>query len=293
MEQALVNRIVREVLAAMKGGGGEPRAGRSSTEIQARGLSHAQAVSSRLEDGTQLEGGTRGRQFLTAAMLADRIARAKSGAVELAANEFLTPAAMDLLERRHLAITRKESPVSSRPDQARAIHNSLPARRDTIHNVAESEIRNPKSEMSSSIGLVVARGDEKVRGVLAALGHDGIRFLGFSSGGEGPSCWIADLTALCCGLAAGKAGLGVAVLPYAADAMVLANKFAGVRAVQGTCVASVSGAIRHIGANLLVLEHRLCTFYELRAMARAFITDRMLCGAAGDVMAAIAEVERR
>ncbi|MFB3893032.1 MAG: RpiB/LacA/LacB family sugar-phosphate isomerase [Phycisphaerae bacterium] len=282
MEQALVNRIVREVLAAMNGGPDAPRAERYAGESRTGRASRPQA-----QGNDRLGGATDARHFLTAAMLADRIAQAASGgAVELAANEFLTPAAMDLLERKHLTVSRGAHPAPSKATPSPEIRNPS----SEIPNV-ESAIRNPRSAMSSA-GLVVARADEKVRGVLAALAHDGIRFLDFNAGGTGPGCWIVNLTALCHGLAGGKAGLGVAMLPYAADAMVLANKFAGVRAVQGTRVASVAGAIRHVGANLLVLEHRLSTFYELRAMVRAFINDRMLCGAAEDVMAAIAEVER-
>jgi ribose 5-phosphate isomerase RpiB len=98
---------------------------------------------------------------------------------------------------------------------------------------------------------------------------------------------------MCEALAAGRLSLGVAILPYAADAVVLANKFPGVLAVQGTRRESVAAAVRHLGANLLVLEHSLSTFHELRAMAAVFVKDRMLTGVATDVLAAIARVEKR
>jgi hypothetical protein len=135
--------------------------------------------------------------------------------------------------------------------------------------------------------LVVDRPSEKTEAVLRALGYDGIRFTAVAAS----ACWMVNLRAMCLQVAGGSMACGVALLPYAANAMVLANKIVGVRAVQATRIESVLGGIRHIGANVLVAEHRLSTFHELRAMTRSFICDRMVSGAAADIVAFIRQLE--
>ena len=81
--------------------------------------------------------------------------------------------------------------------------------------------------------------------------------------------------------------------PYAADAIVLANKIAGIRAVQGTCVQSVAAAMRHFDANVLILEHALSTFHEMRMMVRQFVTQRTGVPIAKAVMDAIGQLEAK
>ena len=105
-------------------------------------------------------------------------------------------------------------------------------------------------------------------------------------------CWVRNLRALCGAVAAGGAAAGVAILPYAAGATLLANKIKGIRAVQGTRPDSVSAALRHFDANILVIEHALSTFHEMRAMVRRFATERTGRPAAEVLMAAVGELER-
>ena len=85
---------------------------------------------------------------------------------------------------------------------------------------------------------------------------------------------------------------GVAILPYAADAMVLANKIRGVRAVQGTRGQSVAAGLRRFDANILIIEHAFSSFHEMRAMVRQFATERPGQAAARTLMEAVNRIER-
>ena len=98
---------------------------------------------------------------------------------------------------------------------------------------------------------------------------------------------------MCRDVATGQLAAGVVVLPYAADAIVLANKIKGVRAVQGTRPQSVAAAIRHFDANLLILEHAFSTFHEMRRMIRIFATQRQTRNTAEVLLAAVSELERQ
>lgn len=254
VDRATVDKIVQEVMAAMQQ---SPAAG------SARNSAVAPAKS-----------------FLTADMVQARLAGGKGSALELAANEFLTPAAMDLLQRRQVTATRSNRVAANETAERVATQRSSHAIPPATSSV--------RACPSGAMGLVVARKNDKVEGAVLALAREGIRFVDCTR----TECWVANVRGLCEAIAAGSLAAGVAMLPYAADAMVLANKARGVRAVQGTRVESVQAAVRHLGANLLVLEHELSTFHELRAMTRTFVSDRMSCGIAGDVLAAIAQMER-
>jgi len=137
------------------------------------------------------------------------------------------------------------------------------------------------------VGLVTDRTDAKVASAAGALAYDGLALLDFNQ----TDCWIVNLRGLCEAVAAGTIFAGVAVLPYAADAIVLANKIKGVRAVQGTRLDSVAAALRHIGANVLIIEHAFKTFHEIRAMVRAFGGSRPDRPAATKLVSALAELE--
>jgi len=116
-----------------------------------------------------------------------------------------------------------------------------------------------------AIGLVVERADQKVDAVIAAVSGQ-LPLVNYTHA----DCWRQNLRALCQAISAGTVCAGVAILPYGAGAMAMGNKFRGVRAVQGTRAASVDAAMRHFGANLLVLEHAFSTFHEMRAMIQMF-----------------------
>jgi ribose 5-phosphate isomerase RpiB len=105
-------------------------------------------------------------------------------------------------------------------------------------------------------------------------------------------CAIGNLLALCEAVAGGGVGAGVALVPYGADAMVLANKVKGVRAVQGTRATSVAAGVRRFGANVLVLEHAFLTFHEMRSMIQAFVAGQGL-GSGNAIVDAMNELEAR
>ena len=65
---------------------------------------------------------------------------------------------------------------------------------------------------------------------------------------------------------------GVFLVPTAPAAMVLANKFRGIRAVQGNGPDGVAEGIAQLDANVLVVEHARRSFYEIRNVIDTFAT---------------------
>lgn len=265
MDQDLINKIVREV--------------RNSIRID------AEAVVPSGRSGFSNPGKKTPRKvFVTANELASRLgAGDHSSTLELAENEFLTPAAEDLAQRRRIGITRN---TEARPLAARDLveaQKSVPAPGDVP--LSSSRGSNP----AGKVGLVTYLPGQKTESVLKALAHDGIFFVDRTH----DECWMVNLLDLCDGIAKGNLALGVALFPFAADALILANKVRGIRAVQGTRIESVTASVRRLDTNLLVLEHRLSTFHELRAMTRLFVLGRMVSGLADDVIKKIESTEKR
>lgn len=197
-------------------------------------------------------------------MLSRRISIAAGGGgatVSLACNEHLTPAAADLAEEKHLTVTRATTPM-----------------------MAAAADGKPEG----TIAVITARADAKVASVVSSLCYDGLAMADYNAG----ECWLENLRGLCEAVGCGAVAAGVAILPYAADAMVVANKTRGVRAVQGTQLESVAAALRHFDANVLVVEHAFCMFHEMRAMVRMFAARRTAAVAGGAVCEAISKLER-
>jgi hypothetical protein len=232
--------------------------------------------------------------FMTADMLRQRMLKVGGSTLDLAYNEFLTPNAADLADRKHLTVNRVSKPTGSVAYASGSLRTTAPGATAPVRpaGVADLPPRIPNHGIRGgtapgSLGLVVDRADDKVRAILAAMENQtmGLAAVSGSARPTGPGAWlgaalapvrfdredcaIGNLLALCGAVAAGKVRAGVALLPYAADAMVLANKVKGVRAVQGTRVASVSAGVRRFGANVLVLEHSFLTFHEMRSMIQA------------------------
>lgn len=273
MDPKLTDRIAQEVLAALGAG---PQAPSASANTPRASQIPAPAAPDRPDRG--VDEGPPAKRFITAEMLTERLTGSKGSTVELGANEHLTPAAADLAARRRLRITRLGVPtVTKRP--ASKVRSDLPA--------SGTVVSHRSGAAAGPVGIVVERRTEKVQSILLALGHDGISFTECSKS----DCWIVNLRTLCQRVCGGRLILGVAVIPYGAEAMVIANKIKGIRAVQGTCPASVAAGVRRIGANVLILEHELSTFYELRQMTRIFITNRMVTGSYDVATAAIEELE--
>ncbi len=132
-------------------------------------------------------------------------------------------------------------------------------------NCPETRIASPPT-----IGLIIDRPEEKVRSIVDSLSREQIDFARF----DRSSCWMENLRSMCQAVTSGELVAGVVIMPWAADAMVLANKIKGVRAVQGTRIESVKAGLRRFGANVLILEHAASTFHELRTMIRVFAKDR-------------------
>ncbi len=225
-----------------------------------------------------------GKVFVTAQMLQDRLAGSAGGQLALGGNEFLTPAARDVVDRKSISVHRAPAAqqggrnthaVNSGPQQAMArlvASAAMPSDRPTV----------------GPVGLILDRPDGRVEALLGALRYDGAMFIDC----DRAACWADNLELLAGAMAGGDLAAGVAILPYAADAMVVAGKITGVRPVQGVSARAAAAGARHFDANMLVLGYKTATFGEMRAMIRAFTAARTGSGAPG-IMAAIAKHEGR
>ncbi len=229
--------------------------------------------------------------FVTAEMLLQRLAGAEANAVELAHNEFLTPNAEDLADRKHITIKKAAAKVaspaacvSSPPSRAGA----APRAQSQAGQIANTESNVAGACCKSAVGLVVERADAKVASLLGALNRDGLALVDFTQ----TDCWRQNIVAMCRAIQSGQVCCGVAVVPYAAGAMVLAGKFNGVSPVQGTRADSVEAAKRHYDANLLVLEHAFSTYHEMRSMAQRFASRGGEMGIDKALLAMIKEEEK-
>lgn len=282
MDSELVNRIVKEVLAAL---GGKPVAG--AAEAAPSGGGPGASIPSPGPSGRALPQG-RGvdapaprKVFITADMLRERLAAgAERGLIALAWNEFLTPGAQDVVHDMRLTVRKGDRPATEEEKTQANAANALKARgvaaktqatgsragSDPTSPDASSGSSTTSAGQKSTIGLVVYRGGAKVSGVVTALSRGAVRVVEFA----GADCVIRNVTALCEALAAGTVPRGVVIAPYGASLMALAGKFPGVRAVQGTRRASVEAALRQYAANLLVVEYAFSTFHEMRALIEVF-----------------------
>ena len=246
--------------------------------------------------------------FLTADMLLQRLADndGQSRTIELAHNEFLTPAAMDLADQRHLAVRKQPKPLASPAGAVRsdAVRRSgpeyaLPAPLGTgtlqtpTAGPAEPQAGDASGATQVSagfaaLGLVVGKPNELVRGVLDSLERDKIIPVDFNR----TDCWIVNTQMLCEAVVSGGLAGGVVMVPLAADAVILANKVRGIRAVQGASPGSLALAMARLAPNVLVLEHSSATFHEIRTMFRMFAGPRASKGQAETLIGAIEKLER-
>lgn len=282
MDSKLVDKIVEEVIVAL---GRQGPAGRQGVQTRSP---IAPPVPARPTGRSGTPAGTpnrpAGKLFVTEEMLRQRLAGGKgNGIIELAHNEFLTPNAADLAAQRHLTI-RKAAGTAARRDNPG--EDTPPAEAIASGVSAPVAPAAPAGE-SASIGLVTDRLGQKVRGAIDALRYDGIALRDFNR----TDCLVENLRSMCRAITSSALSAGVAILPYAADAMVLTNKIKGIRAVQGTRPRSVSAALRHFGANVLIIEHAFCTFHEIRTMARLFAAARTAQPLADVLLSAVAELE--
>ncbi len=217
--------------------------------------------------------------FLTADMLRQRLAgeSGQTRTIDLAHNEFLTPAAIDLADDLHLAV-RRQQPMQLAP----------PVRSDAVRRCGPEDALTGTLQTSAALGLVVRKPNELVRGVLDGLARDKITAFDFNR----TDCWIVNTRALCDAVVSGSVSGGVVMVPQATDAVVLANKVRGIRAVQGIRPESLALAMARLAPNVLVLEHSTATFHEVRAMLRMFAGPRAAKGQDEVVIDAIEKLER-
>ena len=290
MSDDLVNRIAEQVLAALKAQGtAPPPAAPAGADADAAPL----AIPASAAPAPMAKPGAPPKVFVTAEMLGQRLAvdDGDGRAIELAPHEFLTPAAADLADERHVAVRKPAPSLPKAPAPASASVGGNPgqaAATDTPGAVVAPAAPGGDGARTCGLGLVVERPSDTVRSVLAALARDGLAVADYSQ----TDCWIVNTQLLCKAIAGGTVPAGVVVLPYAADAMVLAGKVRGIRAVQGTRVDSVAAALRHFAANLLVLEHAFSTYHEMRTMVRLFAGERPARPAAEVLVDAVAKLER-
>ncbi|MDD4891218.1 MAG: RpiB/LacA/LacB family sugar-phosphate isomerase [Phycisphaerae bacterium] len=214
--------------------------------------------------------------WITADVLAKRLKEGgKSGIVELACNEFLTPNAVDLADLRHVTVKRA-TPA--------AVPKALNGKPDAAPKVD----RIAKAAPKTAIGLVLDRPTEKVRGLVDAMFRDGVPLADYTL----ETCWIRNTRALCAAVAAGELVGGVVIRPYAVEAVMLANKVRGIRAVQGTTRAAVAAALRQFKANVLVVEHAVSTFHEIRVLLATFAAGLAALVESNPLLNAVAELER-
>lgn len=269
MDPEIINQIVKEVKKSLQ------RDGQINVSATAGTSLHGDSV----RDEIFLK-----KIFVTADDLAARLAgKSTSSSVELASNEFLTPAAFDLAARRKIGINRQTEPLPNLLSKPVPAQKSIPTFRDVPLSASRT------SAAAGPVGLITYFPDEKTASVLKGLAHDGIFFTDCTD----DECWMVNLLGLCRRITGGSLSLGVALFPFGADALILANKVKGICAVQGTKIESVAASVRRLNTNLLVLEHRVSTFHELRAMTRIFIQNRMVSGLADDVVSMIEKVEEQ
>ena len=312
MTDELVNQIVQQVLAALAQQGvasplatvpspAAPPAGATS-----RGAAGAAAASRPRPAIAELRGPKSARPaaqrpqkvFLTAEMLLRRLAtEAGDGrTIELAHNEFLTPAAADVAEERHLTVKRQPKLLPAPPKAPSAAGGSAVGNPTAMPGACGLAGGNPHADGSSpacaaapaGLGLVVERPNATARSVLASLGQDKLTVIDYSQ----TDCWVVNTRLLCEAVAAGAVSAGVVMVPFAADAMVLAGKMPGIRPVQGSRADSVAAAMRHYAANVLVLEHAASTYHEMRTMIRSFAGPRPAQPAAKVLMETISTLEK-
>ncbi len=275
MDTELVNKITEQVIEALgrQGDGTQPETPLPKTQEPTERSPSAL--------GTR----TVSRVFITVDDLTQRLVGSNGGVIELSHNEFLTPAAVDLAEAKHITISKAE-----RDTGIPAFGSEAQARREDRNTGIPEEQKKDSSQTpnTTTIGLVIDRPDEKVRSITGSLSRGGIGFSRFDES----SCWMENLRSMCRDVVSGGLVAGVAVLPYAADAMVLANKITGIRAVQGTRLGSVQAGLRHFGANVLILEHAFSTFHEMCTMIREFTNNRADQVTSGVLLEAIGREER-
>ena len=217
------------------------------------------------------------RKFITADELRERLAQAGKGVVDLAANESLTPAASDVVDQMGILVRELKELA---PLYVPTVKITPPAKQ-AIKTLTTGTKPTGRATVGA-VGLAVHEPDAQVESLLGSMRYDGTTFIDCSK----TECWILNTECLAEQINCGPAAVGILIVPFATDAMVVAAKMQGIRPVQGTSEAAVAGAMRHYDANLLVIGYRDSGFGQMRAMVRTFTAARVSMPVA-DIMKAI------
>ena len=212
--------------------------------------------------------------FITAEVLEQRVAAGvENNALKLAHNEYLTPNARDVADKRRLKISRQAQQIAQ------------PAEQQAVATVCTQD--SQAAIAAPAIGMLVVKGDGKVATAMTALRRSGMEMIDFAQ----TDCWIKNLKSLCAAIASGRVASGVAILPETAGAAMLANKTRSIRAIQGTRCDSVTAAVRRLAPNLLILEHVSLTLHEMRVMIGSFTAQPAGAPTNQALISAVAEAE--
>ncbi len=296
MTDKVLDDIVREVLAAIQSRGlgaglPAPRAKVEAVETPAPQTRTQPVAAAPQAQPEARHAGTRPadaprKVFLTADMLQQRLAgdSGQGRTIDLAHNEFLTPAAMDLADERHMAVRKQPRQLAS-PD---GLARSDAVRRYGPEDALTGTLQTPAGAATAALGLVMYKPNELVRRTLDSLERDKIIAFDFNR----TDCWIVNTRTLCEAVVSGGVSGGVVMVPLAADAVVLANKVRGIRAVQGIRPEGLALAMARLAPNVLVLEHSSATFHEVRTMLRMFAGPRATKGNAETLIGEVEKLER-
>lgn len=142
-----------------------------------------------------------------------------------------------------------------------------PAVRDELlrRGIALECAKSPNgAPVAIRLSLMTARIDFDPTTLMAALGREGFQVTPSSS-----DCLIAASDQLATEIRQGDT-LGVLLTRYAPAGLCLANRLPGVRAIGGIDAPAVAAASAAVGANLLVVDPRAGTFFQLKQAITEF-----------------------
>jgi hypothetical protein len=142
-----------------------------------------------------------------------------------------------------------------------------PTVRDELlrRGIALEQADSPKNRpMVVRLALMTTGTDFDLASLVAALGREGFRVERSAS-----DCLIAGVDALASEITKPDT-LAVLVTPHTAAGVCLANRLAGVRAISGIDAPAVASASAAVGANLLVVDPRSGSFFQLKQAITEF-----------------------
>ncbi len=143
-----------------------------------------------------------------------------------------------------------------------------PAARDELRAkgimLVRGEACKPTAAKGLRVAMVVSGTDFDPAALVAALTGEG-----YSVDRTASDCLIAAVDQLAAEIKNAET-LGVLLTSHVAAAVCLANRLPGVRAVAGANPAAVAADAAAVGANLLAVDPRAVTFFQLKRMAAEF-----------------------